>query len=117
MAGISTVQASISIAGSGDNTVIAAPSANQAIHVHYMDIQNTSGTATTVIFKDGTTAFNGAGYLINGSGGYYFAPGVDEKTNTTRKIEMRCSKGNAFVINLSGANQHSGFLLYSLESI
>lgn len=115
MAGVTLAQLSINISGSGDNTILT-PATNQAIHIHYLELQNTSGTQTTVIFKDGTTAFNGAGWLMSGGTDYTFSPGRQEESNTARKIEMHCGVGNAFKINLSGANQHSGFMLYSLES-
>ncbi len=108
---------SISVAASGDTTIVAAQ-AGRSIYVQYLELVNTSAVATTFIMKSGATAMNGAGYTLNAGDQYIFNPlpqNVGEG-NVAQRRDLATASGAAFVINLSGANQHSGFALYSVET-
>lgn len=91
--------AAISIASSGDNTVIVAVSGKR-ISIYGLDLY--CGTATAVTLKDGSTALTGAMTVSAYSLPLKSAPAYWILTS-----------GNAFVINLGAANQCSGAVWYS----
>lgn len=112
-------QVSINIAASGDNTVLAALTsgeANKIRVIHSLELVNTSNSDTTVIYKSGATALNGAGYLLHAGDQDNFDSGNPNETAAT--IYRRgwiIGPGAAFIINLDGANQHSGKAFYTTE--
>jgi len=98
-------KADINISSSGDNTIIAAPS-NGYIAIDHINFIPTS--AVTLQLKDGSTAYGGAYPL-------------DAKQAVALENAMRNEKGvitlspkTAFVINLGGAVQVSGFVRYRI---
>lgn len=120
MPGSRLIPFSISAAASGNNTILAALTGGDADKVrviHSIEVVNTSATTLTVIYKNGATALNGAGYIL--------APGdqdVHDSTNPDNRLGglfkpgMVIDKGNAFIINLDSANQLSGMGYYSVEA-
>jgi len=95
-------------ASSGDNTLVAAPSAGNRLVVYDLQIQNESSTATTCLIKSGSTtrrrfyaAAAGDGILLQ------FAPGR----------EFRLAEAEALVLNLSGANSHGYTVRYATEAV
>jgi len=97
------------VAVSGDNTVIVAPGAGVRIVITGLRVQNETSTATTVLIKDGAsttlaklrTPTDGSGLSEN----YYLGD------------EIRLSEDTAFVVNLSGANNHGVSVRYWLETV
>lgn len=90
-------------ASSGDNTLIAAPSAGQTIRVRSISWQNETAVATTSIIKFGATAKwrlrakdDGNGVVLQ------FRPGE----------EWVVGDAVALVLNLSGANSHGYSVAY-----
>lgn len=82
-------------AESGDNTLIAAPGVGNRIVVVSFLLQNETGTSTTLILKDGATAFRRVLGQNQGDGvAVTYTPGR----------EKRLSENTALVLNLSGAN-------------
>ena len=96
-------EADINISTSGDNTIIAAPTTGYIAIDH---INLLPASAVTIQLKDGTTAYGGA-YQLTANQGFtlenaFLNPdGVITLTNAT-----------AFVINLNGNVQVSGFVRY-----
>ena len=101
------VHASISEATSGDRTIIAAPGAGSRIRILGLWLQNTAGTSITLIFKDGATAINGAGWILTT---LLFAPIV-----ASPLAPLDLADNAAFVINLSASTQVSGTVIYTIE--
>lgn len=94
-------QAAISCASSGNNTLIAAVS-SKSIRVYQIMFTLASGTVT---FRDGaSTDLSGA---LNAIAGVLDDPLGNPIFITTA--------GNAFVANLSGANQLSGVIYYVVQ--
>lgn len=120
-AGLSkTVQrASISIATSGDNSIISAPGGGLAIKIISLYIENTSDTDLTVILKSASTALNGAGYYIaKPASTLSLAPSFREfnAPGGVGQGEMVLGTNEAFQINLSAAKQLSGFVIYRTDA-
>jgi hypothetical protein len=93
-------------AESGDNTIIAATDANNRIVIVSFSIQNESATATTMILKDGATAFRRCLGQNQGDGiAITYTPGR----------EKRLSAAAALVLNLSGANACGYSVDYFIE--
>lgn len=93
-------------AESGDNTLIAAPGAGNRIVIVSFCIQNESVTDTTLILKDGATAFR---RVL----GYNIGDGVAVTYNPGR--EKRLTDATALVLNLSGANSCGYSVDYFIE--
>lgn len=91
-------------AESGDNTLIAAPGVTLAIKLHEIVIQNESAVATTVILKNGSTAFMRV--LAQNQG--------DGIVKTFREGEGVLAANTALVANLSGANSCGFSVTYEL---
>jgi len=102
-------KASISIAASGDNSVIAAPGVGNKIRILGLWAQNTDAASTTVILKDNATAINGAGWVIVTNG---FLPII-----ATPLTPLDLGNNAPFVINLSAAHQLSGIVVYTVEAV
>lgn len=93
-------------AESGDNTLITAPAAGDRIVLISFCIQNESSTATTMILKDGATAFRRVLGQNQGDGvAVTYTPGR----------EKRLAGGAALVLNLSGANSCGYSVDYFIE--
>lgn len=93
-------------AENGDNTLIAAPGLNYRLVVVSFCIQNESTTATTLILKDGATAWWRVYAKNQGDG-------VSITYNPGR--EKRLTENSALVLNLSGANTCGYSVDYFLE--
>ena len=93
------------MAGAGDNTIIAAPGTNFFIRIVKLLFVVTG--AVTVTLKSGVNNLTGAmAYSANGGVGF------DGDFNP---LEMNANE--AFIINLGGAIQVSGFVLYYIDRI
>lgn len=93
---------------SGDNTIIAAPSAGTQIKIVAFQIQNESATPTTYILKKGATAFWRA---------YAFGQGNGATLNLNVGREIALGSAAALVLNLSAANITGYSILYYTESV
>lgn len=103
-------KASISVATSGDQTIIAAPGGGNRIRILGLFLQNTSGSTLTIILKDGATAINGAGFELATKAFLPFSV-----ANALAPLDL--SNNAAFVINLSGNLQLSGVVIYTVETV
>ena len=102
---VSPKRAVINIAGAGDNTIIAAPGANIKIKIVKMLFVCTAAVAVT--FRSGANNLTGAmSFGVSGGLGY---------DGDLYPLEM--NPNEAFIINLSGAIQVSGFAEYIVEAI
>lgn len=99
------LKADISIAASGDNTIIAAPSAGY-IAIDHINFVPTS--AVTVQLKQGTTNYGGA-YPLDTKQAFTI-----ENAILNDKGIITLKPGEAFVINLGAAVQVSGFVRYRI---
>lgn len=99
------LQASISVAGSGDNTVVASVSAKQIKVVSY-----TFGVVTAV----NTTWKSGAATTLSGAIPFAANGGIAISSRSNEPLLVTTS-GQALVLNLSGAVQVSGHLSYYAE--
>lgn len=93
-------------ATSGDQTLVAAPSAGNHLVVKDILIQNESSTATTAILKNGATAEWRALLQQYGALALSFPEGE----------EWRLTTATALVLNLSGANSHGYSIRYRTEA-
>ena len=94
-------------AGSGDNTLIAAPGAGKQIVVSSLILQNESATATTMIVKAGSTAILRVLGQNQGDGAALVFP------------PERClliGANAALVLNLSGANSCGYSVVYYVDA-
>lgn len=105
---VTLTTASGTAASSGDNTLVAAPSAGNRIVVHDLQLQLEAATATTMLIKSGNTTRRrfyagaaGDGLLLS------YAPGK----------EFRLGAAEALVLNLSGANSVGYTVRYTTEAV
>ena len=98
----------ISIATSGDNSIIAAPGAGKRIVIVHLTLNNPIGTTNTVTFKSGANVLSG-GVLLGATGG-----GLVEQTANQFPV-LFCRANEAFIINLSAATSITGYLIYYVE--
>lgn len=96
-------KADISISSSGDNTIISAPASGYIVIDHINFIPT---TAVNIQMKDGTTNYGGA-YPLDAKQAF-----VLENAMGSDKGVITLTPATAFVINLSGATQVSGFIRY-----
>jgi hypothetical protein len=98
--------AAVSCAASGDNTIIAAPGAGKQLVIDHLNFIVTSAVAVT--FKSGSTSLSGA---------YPFdtkqAIALDNAMQAEKGV-ITCGVNEAFIINLGGAVQVSGFVRYRI---
>ena len=100
-------KADVNISTSGDNTVIAAPTGtSEYLVIDHINLVPNS--AVTIQLKDGTTSYGGA-YSLTASQGWVLENSMGHEDGL-----ITLSSGNAFVINLSGAIQVSGFVRYRI---
>lgn len=99
-------KADISVATSGDQTIIAAPGAGKYIAIDFLAIINT--TAQTLQLKDGTTAYGGP--LPLGTLGAL----VLENSMRNEHGVITLSDNSAFVINLGASSQVGGLVRYRI---
>lgn len=95
----------ISIASSGDNTVIAAPTQG---YIAIDNINFVSSAAVSVKLIRGTTDLTGV-YSLTANQGF-----TQENVTGHQDGVITCLPGDAFIINLSGAIQVSGFCKYRI---
>ena len=103
--GNNLMKADISISTSGDNTIIAAPTSGY-IAIDHINFIPTS--AVTVQLKDGSTSYGGA-YPLDGKQAVVLENSIQNEHGL-----IKLSDASAFVMNLSGAVQVSGFVLYRI---
>ena len=95
----------ISIASGGNNTIIAAPAQG------YIAIDNINFVPAGVVsvkLVSGTTDLSGV-YSLTANQGY-----TQDNTFGNQDGVITCLPGEAFIINLSGAVQCSGFCRYRI---
>lgn len=93
------------ISSSGDNTILAAPGSLQN-KILFLQIQNESSTATTVIVKFGTTAKARVLCQNQGDGMQFTAPpGRNWGAGTTTLIALNLSGANSVGYTLVTANE------------
>lgn len=103
------INVALSIAASGDNTIVAAPGTTTSIRVHRIVICNAVATAQAFTVKDGaSTNLTGAMGLPTAIGGLIeLMEGEDAPL-------FVLSANNALIINLLNATSVTGFVQYSL---
>lgn len=99
-------KADINISTSGDNTVIAAPGDGKYLAIDYIQYM-VSGTVT-VQHKAGATAYGGPYALTNGQ-----SVTISNEIHNEHGI-LTMPNNTAFVMNLNGAVQTSGFIRYRI---
>jgi hypothetical protein len=95
----------VSISSSGDNTVIPAPSQG------YIAIDNLNfvpNSSVSLKLISGTTDLSGV-YSLTANQGF-----TQDNVSQNQDGIITCKKGEAFIINLSGAVQCSGFCRYRI---
>lgn len=102
------MKADISIATSGDNTIIAAPTDGAYIVIDHINMVPVS--AVTVQLKDGATAYGGL-YSLDTKQGF-----VLENSSHHDDGVITCSPNSAFKIALGGTVQVSGFVRYRIRN-
>jgi hypothetical protein len=104
------LKADINTATSGDNTIIAAPSGTgQYIVIDHINLAPAG--AVSIQIKDGSTSYGG---LYSLASNQLFA--LDNVIQNEEGI-ITLSVNSAFVINLSGAVQVSGFIRYRIINL
>jgi hypothetical protein len=93
-------------ASSGNNTLVAAPSAGYKLIVLYVRVQNESAVATTSIVKHGSTEF------ARTAAAQY---GYIERDYCFYPVEL--PEATALVLNLSGANSHGTIVEYVIAPV
>jgi Neuraminidase (sialidase) len=99
------LKADISIASSGDNTVIAAPT-HGFIAIDHINFIPT--TAVNVQIKNGVTNYGGA-YPLDTKQAFTIENAIQNASGI-----ITCKPGEAFIINLGSAVQVSGFIRYRI---
>lgn len=94
--------------GSGDNTLIAAPSSGQEIVISSIQIQNESATAATMIIKFGATAKRR--FLGQSQGDGFLRDLIPGR-------EWKVGDATALVLNLSSAVQWGYSIEYYLANV
>lgn len=82
----------------GNNTLLPAPGAGKRIVVHFMDVQNESATATTVLLVDIVARFR---FLL-------------DQYRMAYVLDWRLNANTALTMNLSGANSIGYNIQYSI---
>jgi hypothetical protein len=90
-------------ADSGDNTLVAAPAAGYKLILLYLQVQNETAVATTILIKHGATTVGRA--LLQSQGDGYV------RDFSEYPVDM--PEATALVLNLSGANSHG----YTVEYV
>jgi hypothetical protein len=101
--GFNTKHAVISGASAGNNTVLSAV-AGKKFHVYHLTV--VVNAAVGVKFVSGTTDLTGV-MSFSGQG-----EGFSESVTPPAELLVSANAGEAFIMNLSGAVQVSGFLSY-----
>lgn len=99
-------KADINIATTGSNTIVAAPGAGKYLAIDHINLVPAGGV--NVQIKDGTTNYGGL-YTLTTSQGF-----VLENIYQNQDGIITCSDNSAFVLNLSGNVQVSGFVRYRI---
>ena len=82
------------IAISGDNTIVAAPTGGNSIYITHLVLQNESATATTIILKDSSNRLRCLGQT----------QGAGLALTFPERRELKLAANTALILNLSGAN-------------
>jgi len=101
------LHANIDISSSGDNTIIAAP-AGTSEYLAIDHINLVPNSAVSIILKTGSTSLSGT-YSLTANQGF-----VIENSYQDQDGLLVCGANEAFIINLSGAVQVSGFIKYRI---
>lgn len=101
---LSGPRVSINLSTSGDHTVIAGV-ASEEIRIYKLILW--AGSAVTVIFKDGSTAINGAGFSFGASQGFAY-------DGDTQPLVL--GAGNDFVLNLNTNATVTGWAYYAISN-
>jgi len=99
---------SVSFAGSGDNTVISAPTSPAYLAIDLLSLVPNAAVSLKLI--RGTTDLTGV-YSLTANQGFTL-----DNTFLNPDGVITCLPGEAFKINLSGAVQVSGFCRYRIIS-
>lgn len=100
-------KADISIASAGNNTIIAAPSGSgEYLAIDHINLIASGGN--TVQLKTGSTSYGGAFALATS------VPLVLDNATQNQDGVITCGVNEAFVINITGAVQVSGFVRYRI---
>jgi len=99
------LKAVININLAGDNIIVAAPAAGSKIKIRLVKILFVCTAAVAIILKSGATSLTGAMSFAANAGLVF-----EGDFNPLDMIQEE-----AFIINLGGAVQVSGFILYHLE--
>lgn len=101
------IHQNIDISSSGDNTIITAPSGtSEYLVIDHINIVPNS--AVTLTLKSGSTDLSG-GYALTTNQGFVLENSYQDESGL-----IKCAENEAFIINLSGAVQVSGFVKYRI---
>ncbi len=100
------LKATINCAASGNNTLIAAPSAGR-IAVDHINFMPTAATVITLV-RGADTAMSGP-YDVDGKQAF-----VLENVNGDYNGVLECGLAEAFILNSTVATQISGFVNYRI---
>jgi hypothetical protein len=95
------------VATSGDNTLIAAPGAGQRIVLAQLHLQLEAATSTTILIKHGATVVSRLLFDFKGDG---------LRENYPAGMEVVLPENTAFVVNLSGSNATGWGVRYRVEA-
>jgi len=100
-------KADVSISSAGDNTIVSAPTGD-GVYLAIDHINLVPSGGVTVQMKTGSTAYGGACTLATS------VPLVLNNVIQNQDGIITCGMNEAFVLNLSGAVQVSGFMRYRI---
>ncbi len=94
------------LAGNGANTIVAAIT-GKVIRVHSLVISNSTTTATSAIWKSGSTSIGGV---------QYYGSNAERPTVYPHNPDgwFETAAGEALVLTLEAARPHTGHLMYSV---
>lgn len=101
------IHQSINISASGDNIIIPAPTGtSEFVVIDHINLVPSS--AVTLTLKSGGTNLSG-GYALTANQGFVLENSYQDETGL-----ITCAENEAFIINLGGAVQVSGFVRYRI---
>lgn len=103
------INAIIDISSSGDNEIIAAPSGtSEYLVIDHINLIPNSAVTVTLISE--STDLSGA-YSMTANQGFVLENSYNDEDGL-----ITCGANEAFIINLSGAVQVSGFIKYRIRN-